>query len=144
MFSNVLNSSCGEDKIPVLKLIDFGLSKQWQPPGSSNCIQVRKMNTIVGTLDTAAPEVRDRNLMYTSKCDMWSLGAVAYVIFRRFFETITHLSIYNNISPFCGNKNVEIILKMSRTVPQMRNSNCALKQVQTNQRKISVPGKRSK
>jgi len=76
VFSKVLNSK--KKNVPVLKLIDFGLSKQWQLPGTSNCIQVRKMNTIVGTLDTSAPEVRDRDVMYTSKCDMWSLGAVAF------------------------------------------------------------------
>ena len=66
--------------LPRLQLIDFGLAKQWQPPGSTNHIQVRKMNTVVGTLDTSAPEVRDRNVMYTSKCDMWSLGAVAFKV----------------------------------------------------------------
>eukprot|EP00939_MAST-03C_sp_MAST-3C-sp1_P005119 g5119.t1 len=66
--------------LPRLQLIDFGLAKQWQAPGTSDSIQVKKMNTIVGTLDTSAPEVRDRNIMYTSKCDMWSLGAVAFKI----------------------------------------------------------------
>eukprot|EP00439_Symbiodinium_sp_Y106_P060770 s2231_g9.t1 len=53
-----------------LKLIDFGLSKFWRPDKS--------MEMRVGTLDYMAPEVLHRN--YTSKCDLWSLGVIAYTL----------------------------------------------------------------
>ncbi|CAJ1359983.1 unnamed protein product, partial [Effrenium voratum] len=53
-----------------LKLIDFGLSKFWEP--------TKKMQMRVGTLDYMAPEVLHRN--YTSKCDLWSLGVIAYTL----------------------------------------------------------------
>eukprot|EP00434_Breviolum_minutum_P000003 symbB.v1.2.000003.t1/scaffold5.1/size591573/3 len=53
-----------------LKLIDFGLSKFWEPS--------KKMEMRVGTLDYMAPEVLHRN--YTSKCDLWSLGVITYTL----------------------------------------------------------------
>jgi len=85
--------------LPRLQLIDFGLAKQWQPPGSVDCIQVKKMNTVVGTLDTSAPEVRDRNVMYTSKCDMWSIGAVTFKLIsgRYPFEDTSREETLKNI-----------------------------------------------
>jgi len=54
-----------------LKLIDFGFSKMWVP---SN----RKMDQSLGTLAYAAPEVLSGS--YTSQCDLWSLGVIAFVL----------------------------------------------------------------
>jgi len=53
-----------------LKLIDFGLSKIL-PPDS-------KMEVSCGTLAYVAPEVLMKS--YTSKCDMWSVGVVAFIL----------------------------------------------------------------
>merc|ERR1712050_50063 len=53
-----------------LKLIDFGLSKQF--------VKHVPMHSMVGTLNYSAPEV----LMgkgYNEKCDVWSLGVVAFL-----------------------------------------------------------------
>lgn len=47
---------------------------------STSKMFVKKMNSCVGTVETSAPEVRNRNVPYTSKCDMWSIGAVAYAL----------------------------------------------------------------
>lgn len=63
-----------------LKLIDFGLSKFWEPS--------KKMEMRVGTLDYMAPEVLHRN--YTSKCDLWSLGAALPVISRALEGIFVH------------------------------------------------------
>lgn len=53
-----------------LKLIDFGWSKMWDPK--------TMMAATAGTVDYVAPEV----LMgkYTSKCDLWSLGVIVYMM----------------------------------------------------------------
>eukprot|EP00928_Gymnodinium_smaydae_P024367 TRINITY_DN19733_c0_g1_i1.p1 TRINITY_DN19733_c0_g1~~TRINITY_DN19733_c0_g1_i1.p1 ORF type:complete len:563 (+),score=83.68 TRINITY_DN19733_c0_g1_i1:66-1754(+) len=53
-----------------LMLIDFGLSKYWEP--------TQKMGLKVGTLNYIAPEVLDGS--YTSQCDLWSLGVIAYTL----------------------------------------------------------------
>ncbi|CAK9041140.1 unnamed protein product [Durusdinium trenchii] len=53
-----------------LKLIDFGFSKIWHPNTT--------MAVSCGTLAYVAPEVLDKS--YTSQCDMWSLGVVAFVL----------------------------------------------------------------
>lgn len=53
-----------------LKLIDFGFSKIWQPNTT--------MAVSCGTLAYVAPEVLDKS--YTSQCDLWSLGVVAFVL----------------------------------------------------------------
>lgn len=50
-----------------LKVIDFGLSKQ-----------TNSMHTRVGTPYYIAPEVLRRD--YTSKCDLWSVGVIAYIM----------------------------------------------------------------
>mmetsp|Transcript_88179 Transcript_88179/g.175086 ORF Transcript_88179/g.175086 Transcript_88179/m.175086 type:complete len:551 (+) Transcript_88179:117-1769(+) len=54
----------------ILKLIDFGFSKLWDP--NSN----KTMGLTVGTLSYMAPEVIKH--CYTSQCDMWSLGVIAF------------------------------------------------------------------
>lgn len=53
-----------------LKLIDFGFSKIWSPD--------TKMNVSCGTLSYLAPEVISKS--YTSKCDIWSLGVITFVL----------------------------------------------------------------
>lgn len=53
-----------------LKLIDFGFSKVWSPN--------TKMALSCGTLAYVAPEVLGRS--YTSKCDLWSLGVVVFIV----------------------------------------------------------------
>jgi len=53
-----------------LKLIDFGLSKIWDPNV--------KMKTACGTLSYAAPEVLLND--YGSQCDLWSLGVICFVL----------------------------------------------------------------
>ena len=51
-----------------VRLVDFGLAKQ----------TYRRMSTLAGTPYFMAPEVLDQN--YTSKCDIWSLGCILYMI----------------------------------------------------------------
>jgi len=53
-----------------LKLIDFGFSKIWDPHV--------KMHVSCGTLSYTAPEVLKKS--YTNKCDMWSLGVIAFIL----------------------------------------------------------------
>mmetsp|Transcript_30512 Transcript_30512/g.87135 ORF Transcript_30512/g.87135 Transcript_30512/m.87135 type:complete len:544 (+) Transcript_30512:96-1727(+) len=53
-----------------LKLIDFGFSKMWDPN--------IKMKVSCGTLAYVAPEVLRKS--YTSQCDLWSLGVIAFII----------------------------------------------------------------
>jgi calcium-dependent protein kinase len=52
-----------------LKLIDFGLSKQFK--------HGKKMKTVLGTPYYMAPEVLEGQ--YDTKCDMWALGVLMYV-----------------------------------------------------------------
>lgn len=61
-----------EDKSPnsPLKLIDFGLSKHFTPH--------EVMRQVVGSAYYTAPEVLQGN--YDQRCDVWSLGVVAYMI----------------------------------------------------------------
>jgi len=58
-----------------LKLIDFGLSQVCVEKGM-------KMTERLGTPGYMAPEVLDRS--YTSKCDVWSLGVIAFVLVAGF------------------------------------------------------------
>merc|ERR1719396_323627 len=53
-----------------LKLIDFGFSKIYDAHA--------KMHVSCGTLSYVAPEVLRKS--YTNKCDMWSLGVVAFIL----------------------------------------------------------------
>mmetsp|Transcript_8925 Transcript_8925/g.16035 ORF Transcript_8925/g.16035 Transcript_8925/m.16035 type:complete len:580 (-) Transcript_8925:12-1751(-) len=53
-----------------LKLIDFGFSHIWEPN--------TKMAACCGTLSYMAPEVLNKS--YTSQCDLWSLGAIVFVL----------------------------------------------------------------
>jgi calcium-dependent protein kinase len=58
-----------------LKLIDFGLSMKHR---GANGIQ--KMKSVVGTAYYMAPEVIDRNVEYDSKCDVWALGVILFMM----------------------------------------------------------------
>lgn len=53
-----------------LKLIDFGFSRCWDTN--------TKMAVSCGTLAYVAPEVLGKS--YTSKCDLWSLGVVVFIL----------------------------------------------------------------
>ena len=63
------------DRRGVLKLIDFGLSKQWIQNGKVHSkMKIKKMNSVVGTLDTIAPEVMSSDIPYVqTRCSSTSL-----------------------------------------------------------------------
>lgn len=66
---NILLDASGED-YQGIKLIDFGLSKKFKTN--------EKLSTVLGTPFYIAPEVLKGS--YDSKCDVWSIGVIAYVI----------------------------------------------------------------
>lgn len=66
---NFLFDTEGPDAI--LKLIDFGLSKRYDP-------NRQNLRTVLGTSHYIAPEVLLGK--YTDKCDEWSLGIIMYII----------------------------------------------------------------
>lgn len=53
-----------------LKLIDFGFSKVWD--------ETNALHQSCGSLAYVAPEVINQN--YTTKCDMWSLGVIVFML----------------------------------------------------------------
>jgi len=59
----------------TLKLIDFGLSVKHV--GSKG---IRKMKSVVGTAYYMAPEVLDSKKSYDSKCDVWGLGVILFMM----------------------------------------------------------------
>ena len=67
-FENILFES--KESAAMLKLIDFGLSKEYRPG--------HRMNEAVGTLYSMAPEVLTG--AYSQECDMWSVGVVAFML----------------------------------------------------------------
>jgi calcium-dependent protein kinase len=66
---NLVYDAKGSD---YLKLIDFGFSARWEPNLGT------KLDECLGTAAYCAPEVLKRS--YTSQCDLWSLGVVAYIL----------------------------------------------------------------
>eukprot|EP00929_Paragymnodinium_shiwhaense_P014603 TRINITY_DN12252_c0_g2_i1.p2 TRINITY_DN12252_c0_g2~~TRINITY_DN12252_c0_g2_i1.p2 ORF type:complete len:414 (+),score=121.94 TRINITY_DN12252_c0_g2_i1:58-1299(+) len=72
----------------TLKVIDFGLSKRFQPG--------EFMKTMACTALYCAPEVADRK--YTESCDVWSCGVIVYVVLC-------------GVPPFCGATDAEILAK---------------------------------
>jgi calcium-dependent protein kinase len=54
-----------------LKLLDFGFSKMWDATDE-------KMTHCCGTMSYVAPEVLNKS--YTSQCDLWSLGVIAFIL----------------------------------------------------------------
>lgn len=59
-----------QEKSDHLKLIDFGFSHMWDTN--------TKMRATCGTLAYVAPEVLRKS--YTSQCDMWSVGVIAFIL----------------------------------------------------------------
>lgn len=74
-----------------IKIIDFGLSKQYNPLETSN------LNTVVGTALYVAPEVLQGK--YDYRCDYWSLGVVMY-------------TLLGGYPPFFGENNKQIFKKV--------------------------------
>merc|ERR1719265_1798546 len=66
---NVLYESSAVDS--PLKLIDFGFAKVWNPS--------RLIQASCGTVAYVSPEVL-RGEGYTSKCDLWSLGVIVFML----------------------------------------------------------------
>ncbi|CAM9417639.1 unnamed protein product [Ectocarpus sp. 6 AP-2014] len=54
-------------------IIDYGLSKIIERDED-------RMNEVVGTLYTMAPEVLNGGVSYDKSCDMWSIGVIAFVL----------------------------------------------------------------
>ncbi|CAM9531052.1 unnamed protein product [Ectocarpus sp. 12 AP-2014] len=54
-------------------IIDYGLSKIIDRDEA-------RMNEVVGTLYTMAPEVLNGGVSYDKSCDMWSIGVIAFVL----------------------------------------------------------------
>lgn len=77
-----------------VKIIDFGLSKRFDPDDSSQF----KFTSVVGTPHYLAPEVLQQN--YNEKCDIWSLGVVCYLLFSQGqypFDGCNEVKIYKRI-----------------------------------------------
>jgi calcium-dependent protein kinase len=85
---NFLYASEANDSL--LKLIDFGFAKFWDPS--------TKMTAACGSLAYVSPDVLSRE-GYTSKCDIWSLGVVVFML----------LSGY---PPFHGKEEADLISKI--------------------------------
>ncbi|KAF8819885.1 hypothetical protein IE077_000625 [Cardiosporidium cionae] len=79
-----------DDQSPI-KLIDFGVSRIFQPG--------MVMNSIIGTVDYVSPEMIDG--VYDEGCDLWSIGVIVYMLLF-------------GVAPFKGNSPVEIILSIKR------------------------------
>eukprot|EP01071_Lankesteria_metandrocarpae_P002084 Lankesteria_metandrocarpae@DN2067_c0_g1_i1.p1 len=88
-----------EDDHSPIKLIDFGLAKLFS--------MHRKMKTKVGTLYYAAPQVLRGQ--YTSKCDLWSIGVVMYILLTGVppFNGVTETAIVDQILKSDANFNDE-------------------------------------
>eukprot|EP00439_Symbiodinium_sp_Y106_P013816 s3754_g1.t6 len=84
------NLDCRRQDTDHLKLIDFGLSKVWEPN--------TKMEASCGTLGYIAPEVLNKT--YSSKCDLWSLGVIVYILL-------------SGCMPFAGSEQHQIVCIMS-------------------------------
>jgi calcium-dependent protein kinase len=61
-----------------IKLIDFGLSKQFYEFDEIGDGKVLRMQTKAGTSYYMAPEVLNEN--YSEKCDYWSLGVLLFLM----------------------------------------------------------------
>ena len=70
---NILFESLSSKKEPVIKLIDFGLSKYFNLEANEFI-----MNTRIGTPYYMAPEVLEGS--YSQACDMWSIGVITYCL----------------------------------------------------------------
>ena len=63
---------CDKSSNSDIKLVDFGFSKKYADDKGL-------MKSFLGTPFFIAPEVIDQN--YTEQCDLWSIGATAYLLF---------------------------------------------------------------
>ena len=86
---NFLLNTEAEDS--AIKLIDFGLSSYFK--------KKEKLRRAVGTPYYVAPEVLKNE--YTSTCDIWSLGVVAYMLL-------------SGMAPFYGNTDQQIFDRVQR------------------------------
>ena len=88
----------------TIKLIDFGTAKKFKPG--------EKFTDRVGTLNYMAPEVYSDKAQYDEKCDMWSIGIIAYILlcgeppFKDKENDVDRLK--KKILEFSGNDNDEI------------------------------------
>lgn len=75
-----------------LKLIDFGFSKFWDNSKG-------KMQASLGSMPYIAPEVIGRR--YSSQCDLWSAGVMAFVLLRGFmpFSSSDILAGFHSLKP---------------------------------------------
>ena len=67
-----------------IKIIDFGLSYQWEKNMNQQLIQQKK-NKLIGTSYYIAPEVNGflfqvLDLNYDERCDIWSAGVLLYIL----------------------------------------------------------------
>ena len=77
---NVLLQERG--KIDDIKIIDFGTALKYETLTENG--ETLKRYDKVGTLMFMAPEVmnanEDKKIYYNEKCDMWSIGVIAYIL----------------------------------------------------------------
>jgi calcium-dependent protein kinase len=80
---------CDETPNSLLKIVDFGISKIYDPSLASlkgDNVKNKKMTTHVGTKYFLSPEVIKGN--YTEKCDIWSLGIILYYLLSGYLPFI--------------------------------------------------------
>ena len=92
-----------EEENSPIKIVDFGISKIYNPSLSSLKEEYgdkgsKKMTTRVGTMLFLSPEVLKGN--YTEKCDVWSLGVILYILLCGYppFNGSSEKEILQNIS----------------------------------------------
>ena len=83
-----------KDKETILKLTDYGASKQL-------LTLTKKFSTKIGTRNYMAPEVLNGN-NYNAECDLWSIGIMMYILFFKKFPYVgeTETAVKNNIDNF--------------------------------------------
>lgn len=94
-YENVMFTDRDRSKLEI-KLIDFGLSMKYGKSKGEWDMSIA-MTDFVGTIYTMAPEVIHGS--YTYKCDLWSLGVMAYMLL-------------SSQIPFCGDDAKSITRKI--------------------------------